>query len=170
MIGGRVREEKMARWENLINTDTVTSCSPPTKAGRIDFRPPTRLLSTGQQGIPITVATLLAVDMDLTQQTHGTLLATLSFNNRYPSSSCLSPSINSVSSVCGFLCLSLLPPFLFLLTHTLTIFCSTIQATIPDFQGAIEDSFNLHSLLGFHTLIQYLPLLLCLLLFSSLHH
>lgn len=136
--GGGVREEKMARWENLINTDTVTSCSPPTKTGRIDFHPPTRFLSTGQWGIPITVATLLAVDMDLTQQTHGTLLATLSFNNRYPSSSCLSPSINSVSPVCGFPCLSLLPPFLFLpfiLSHTLTILWSTFQTTIPDFQG-----------------------------------
>lgn len=43
--------------------------------------------------------------MDLTQWTHGRLLAALSFNNRYPSPSGASPSIISVSWVCGFLCL-----------------------------------------------------------------
>lgn len=38
--------------------------------------------------------------MDLTQRTHGRLLAALCFNNRYPSPSSSSPSISSVSRVC----------------------------------------------------------------------
>lgn len=40
--------------------------------------------------------------MDLTQQTHGRLLAAFSFNNRYPSPPLLPPSIRSVISVCLF--------------------------------------------------------------------
>lgn len=103
MSGRKSKAEKemgKARWENLINAAGVSWCSPPTRARRIDPLPPTCLPSTGQQGIPITVAALLAVDMDLTQQTHGRLLAALSFNNRYPSPSSSSPSISSVSRVC----------------------------------------------------------------------
>lgn len=75
---------------------------------------------TDQQGIPFTVAALLAVDMDLTQQTRGRLLAALPFNNRYPSPSSSSPSISSVVRVCGFplfvcslLAFHLCSPFLF---------------------------------------------------------
>lgn len=78
--------------------------------GRIDSRPPTCLTSTGQWGFPITVATLLTVDMDLTQQTHRSLLATLAFNNCEPSSPGLSPSISPVSPFCGLPCLSICPP------------------------------------------------------------
>lgn len=104
---GDVREEEQgkkgngeSRWENLINAAGVSRCSPPTRAGRIDPLPPTCLPSTGRWGIPITVAALLAVDMDLTQRTHGRLLAALSFNNRYLSPSSSSPSISYVSRVC----------------------------------------------------------------------
>lgn len=71
--------------------------------------------------------------MDLTQQTHRRLLATLSFNNCYPSSSRSSPSISSVSSVCGFQCLSVWPSFFFSQSFFLVL-CHTIQTPVPGFQ------------------------------------
>lgn len=73
------------------------------------------------------------MDTDLTQQTHRRLLATLSFNNCYPSSSRSSPSISSVSSVCGFQCLSVWPSFFFSQSFFLLL-CHRIQTPVPDFQ------------------------------------
>lgn len=157
-----------ARWENLINAAGVSWRSPSTSARRIDPRLPTCLPSTGQQGIPITLAALLSVDTDLTQRTHGRLLAALSFNNRYPSPSSSSPSINSV-----VFCVCLFWPFhLALFFFALSVFCNTFQTPKPDFEWLLllsEASFHLPSQPGFHTLIQSLRLPLSHLLFSFLH-
>ena len=70
---------------SLEKSDKVSWCSPPTRVWRTDPWFPTCLPLTGQWGIPITGAALLAVDMDLTQQTHRRLLAALSFYNSRPS-------------------------------------------------------------------------------------
>lgn len=99
--GGK-NEMGMARLENVINAACVSQCSPPERAREIDPQPPTCLPSTSQWGIPITVAALLAVDVDLTQQTHGGLLAALSSNNCYPSPPSPSTSIISVSQLHSF--------------------------------------------------------------------
>lgn len=67
------------------------SSSSPTLVDRKGPWFPIFLPLSGQCGIPVTVSALLVVDIDLTPQTCGRLLAALPFNNLYPSL-----SINSV--------------------------------------------------------------------------
>lgn len=178
---GRKGKKKMekAAWKNLISAGGVRRYSPPTRARRIDLWPPAWLPLTGQQGIPITVAALLTVDMDLTQQTHGRLLAALPFNNHYPSPSSSSPSISSVARVCGFplfVCsgLSLLSFIYFLpLFYPHISLSSPTHFRLPYLIFFLQLLFLLNLLfissccLGFHILFN---LFLFSLLFSSSHH
>lgn len=105
--------------------------------------------------------------MDLTQLTHGRLLAALSLNSRYLSTSSSSLSISSVSRGCGFpcLCWSFLL-LIFLSFHMLPPSSITHFTPLPGSQSLLfllklVFIFSLQP--AFHTLIQSLSLLLSLL-------
>lgn len=97
-MDGRVKKkQREAAWKNLINADNVSWWSPPTRVRRKDscFSPDSHRL--------VNRIVLLQLQpcwrwIWTWQQTRGTLLAALSFNNRYPS-----PSVSSVSWVCSCL-------------------------------------------------------------------
>lgn len=123
--------------------------------------------------------------MDLTQRTHGRLLAALSFNNRYPSPSSSSPSISSVRRDSAlFVCSGLFllafyfffHPFLsFTSSLSLSIFSNTFQMPLPDFHWLLfllKFLFISPSQPGSHTVPLFNLFLFrsaLLLLFSSLH-
>lgn len=94
--------------------------------------------------------------MDLTQRTHGRLLAALSFNNRYPSPSSSSPSISSVSQVCGLTVCS--GPSVFSpLFHMLSPSSETRLRPLYLIFLASEALFHLPLQPGFHTLTECHP-------------
>lgn len=171
-MDGRVRKkQREAAWKNLMNADSVSWWSPPTRVWRKDscFSPDSHRL--------VNRIVLLQLQpcwqwIWTWQQTRGTLLAALSFNNRYPS-----PSVSSVSWVCSclfwpFFLLSVsLSPFFFL-SYALSISCNVFPTSAPGFQELFypcDASFHLPLQPAFHTLIQSLPFPLSLPLFSSLY-